>query len=123
MTGHDAHPAEDHGAAIHVTLRDYLTGFALSAVLTAVPFWLVMTGALHSKAITAGVILVFALVQIVVHMIYFLHMKARVEGGWSLLALIFTTILVVIALSGSTWVMYHLETNMMPGMEQMRQMP
>lgn len=114
--------AHDDGA-IHVSLRDYLTGFVLAAVLTAIPFWLVMSGALHNKAVTAGVILVFALVQIVVHMIYFLHMKARVEGGWSLLALIFTAILVVITLSGSTWVLYHLNVNMMPGMEDMRQMP
>ena len=62
------------------------------------------------------VILAFAAVQIVVHMIYFLHMNARAEGGWTMLALIFTLVLVVITLSGSLWVMYHLNHNMMPGM-------
>ena len=46
--------------------------------------------------------------QIVVHMIYFLHMNAKSEGGWTMLALIFTLVLVVITLSGSMWVMYHL---------------
>ena len=56
--------------------------------------------------------------QIVVHMIYFLHMNTKSEGGWSMMALIFTIILVVIMLSGSLWVMYHLNTNMMP-MHQM----
>jgi cytochrome o ubiquinol oxidase operon protein cyoD len=41
-------------------------------------------------------------------------MNAKSEGGWTLLALIFTLVLVVIALSGSLWVMYHLNENMMP---------
>ncbi len=66
----------------------------------------------------------FAVVQIVVHMVYFLHMNTRSEGGWTMLALIFTIVLVVITLSGSIWVMYHLNANMMPMSPQdMRQMP
>ena len=52
----------------------------------------------------------FAIVQIVVHMIYFLHMNTRSEGGWTMLALIFTIVLVVITLSGSIWVMNHLNS-------------
>ncbi|MFW2345133.1 MAG: cytochrome o ubiquinol oxidase subunit IV, partial [Brevundimonas mediterranea] len=64
----------------------------------------------------------FAVVQIVVHMIYFLHMNSKSEGGWTMLALIFTIIVVVIALSGSLWVMYHLNTNMMPATHEMSQM-
>ena len=64
----------------------------------------------------------FAVVQIVVHMIYFLHMDTRSEQGWSMMALIFTIIKVVIALTGSLWVMYHLNANMMP-VHDMRQMP
>ena len=69
-----------------------------------------------SSSTTALVILGFAAVQIVVHMVYFLHMNTKSEGGWSMLALIFTIMLVVITLSGSLWVMYHLNHNMMPGM-------
>jgi cytochrome o ubiquinol oxidase operon protein cyoD len=57
----------------------------------------------------------FAAVQIVVHMIYFLHMSPRSESGWTLMALLFTVVVVVITLSGSLWVMYHLNTNMMLG--------
>ena len=73
-------------------------------------------------AVTVAFTLGFAVVQIVVHMIYFLHMNGRVEGGWTLLALVFTVIVVVITLAGSLWVMYHLNTNMMP-VHDMRQMP
>ena len=62
--------------------------------------------------------------QIVVHMIYFLHMNTTSEGGWTMLALIFTLVLVVITLSGSLWVMYHLNPNMMPAMmPDMHNMP
>ena len=63
-----------------------------------------------------------AMVQIVVHMIYFLHMNSTSDGGWTMMALIFTVIVVVIALSGSLWVMYHLNVNMMP-VHDMRNMP
>ena len=107
----------------HATLGGYLAGFALSVVLTALPFWLVMTGALDNKQATALIVMAFAVFQVVVHMIFFLHMDARAEGGWSLMALIFTLILVVIALTGSLWVMYNLNTNMMPGMHDMSGMP
>jgi cytochrome o ubiquinol oxidase operon protein cyoD len=118
--GHDHH---DHDSEPHGSLRGYLTGFVLSVILTAIPFWLVMTGALGSPILTGFVIMGFAVVQIVVHMIYFLHMNFRSEGGWSMLAMVFTLILVVIMLAGSLWVMYHLNTNMMPGIHEMRRMP
>jgi len=118
---HDAHDA--HGGAPHGSLRSYVTGFVLSVILTAIPFWLVMSNALGSPTWTGIVIMAFAAVQIVVHMIYFLHMDFRLEGGWSMLAMGFTIILVVITLAGSLWVMHHLNTNMMPSQHDMRQMP
>ena len=49
-------------------------------------------------------------------MIYFLHMNSRSENGWTMMALIFTIVLVAISLIGSLWVMYHMNLNMMPGM-------
>jgi len=122
---HDSHAA--HGSAHSGSLKDYLTGFVLAVVLTAIPFWFVMGKSFSSSTTTAAVILGFAAVQMVVHMVYFLHMNTKSEGGWTLLALLFTVMLVVIALSGSLWVMYHLDHNMMPasmhGMHDMRNMP
>lgn len=125
---HDSHGDGHHGhddSGSHSTLKGYVTGFVLAVILTAIPFWIVMTGAIHSSGTTALVILAFAAVQIVVHMIYFLHMNSKSEGGWTLLALIFTIVLVVIALSGSIWVMYHLNHNMMPSMmeQQIKNLP
>lgn len=107
---HDHH--EDDG--YHATAGGYTIGFVLSVILTAIPFWLVMGKVIDSSTATAIVILAFAMVQMVVHMVFFLHMNPRSEGGWNMLALIFTVVLVVILLAGSLWVMHHLNTNMMP---------
>lgn len=128
-TGHDhGHGHDDdhdeHGGASHSTFKGYMTGFVLAVILTVIPFWLVMGKVLPSSNMTGLVILGIAAVQIVVHMIYFLHMNTRSEGGWSLLALAFTAVLLVIMLSGSIWVMYHLNTNMMPHtVHEMKNMP
>lgn len=113
---HAAHADNHHhgDGHAHGTFSTYMLGFVLSVVLTAIPFWLVMSGALPNKQITALLIMAFAVVQIVVHMIYFLHMNTTSENGWSMMALIFTIVMVVIALSGSLWVMNHLNSNMMP---------
>ena len=108
---HDSHHEE--GGHAHATLRGYVTGFILSVILTAIPFWLVMERPFSAGA-TAAIIMAFAAVQIVVHMIFFLHMSPKAEGGWSITSLTFTIIIVVIMLAGSLWVMHHLNSNMMP---------
>jgi len=109
-----SHADHGHDEAPHYTRRGYLIGFLLSVVLTAVPFWLVMTGALQNPTATAILIIGFAMAQIIVHTVCFLHVNTRAEGGWTLMAYIFTAVLVVIVLAGSLWIMYHLNSNMMP---------
>jgi cytochrome o ubiquinol oxidase subunit IV len=129
MSADTGHTGLSGSTAHSGSLKEYVTGFVLAVLLTAIPFWLVMGKTFDSSRITAAVILGFAAIQIVVHMVYFLHMNSKSEGGWTLLALLFTLMLVVIALSGSLWVMYHLNHNMMPsmhdmnGMHDMRNMP
>jgi cytochrome o ubiquinol oxidase operon protein cyoD len=120
------HGHEEHGGdeAPHGSFRGYVTGFLLSVVLTAIPFWLVMGDVLPSKGLTAAIILAFAVAQMLVHMVCFLHLNTRSEGGWNMLAIIFTLVLVVITIAGSLWVMFHLNTNMMPmAPHEMRNIP
>ncbi|MGA7806761.1 cytochrome o ubiquinol oxidase subunit IV [Bradyrhizobium sp.] len=117
-------PAHAHGGPAHATRKGYLIGFGLSVILTAVPFWLVMAGPISSNMAATFAVVGLALTQIVVHMIFFLHMDTKSESGWTFMALIFTIVLIVIALSGSLWVMYHLTTNMMPmSAHDMKQLP
>ena len=130
-SGTDPHAGDHHGEqefvdhdTMHITVGGYVTGFVLSVILTAIPFWLVMDKVFASSTATTFVILGFAMMQIFVHMVFFLHMTSKAEGGWTWMSLIFMVVLVVITLSGSLWVMHHLKTNMMaPSPEQMRNMP
>ncbi|MEM9256123.1 MAG: cytochrome o ubiquinol oxidase subunit IV [Pseudomonadota bacterium] len=109
----------------HATLKGYMTGFLLSAVLTAIPFWLVLGDVLDSKTAIIGLILGLGAVQIVVHVIYFLHMDAKAEAGWKLMSFLFTGTLLLIILSGSMWIMYHLHENThpQPSATETRNMP
>lgn len=128
---HDEHGHGDHAhhghhgdEAGHGTLGGYVTGFVLAVILTVIPFWLVMGKVIQEPGTTAMVLLGLAAVQIVVHMVYFLHMNFRSEGGWNMLALIFTVVLVVITMAGSMWVMFHMNHNMMPpSAHEMKNMP
>ena len=105
---------QHENTAPHGSRRGYLIGFLLSVVFTAIPFWLVMTGAVANVAVAAALIFGFAIAQIVVHVICFLHLDTRGEGGWTLISFVFTVVIVTIVLGGSLWIMFHLNTNMMP---------
>jgi cytochrome o ubiquinol oxidase operon protein cyoD len=89
-------------------------GSLLAIILTVIPFWLVMSEPGISPIWTTAIIFAFAIVQIIVHVVFFLHLDTRSEGGWTLLAFLFTAVIVVLTIGGSIWVMYHLNTNMMP---------
>ena len=102
-----------------------MIGFILSVILTAIPFWLVMGDVIDNRTTTVIVIMIFGVIQVFVHMIYFLHMNTKSQGGWTFMSLLFTLVVVMITLVGSLWVMYNMNKNMMPTMtmEQMRNMP
>jgi cytochrome o ubiquinol oxidase operon protein cyoD len=107
------HAEHEHDASGH-SRRGYRIGVALAIILTIIPFWLVMSDTLRDPGVTAAIIFALALVQIVVHVVSFLHLDTRSEGGWTLLAFLFTAVIVVVTIGGSIWVMYHLNANMMP---------
>ena len=115
---HSHHDGHDHGAHDHGSFKSYLIGFLLSVVLTVIPFWLVMArpfeGVFDSNVPVAIMLMAFAAVQMIVHVIFFLHMSPKSEEGWTMMSTLFTITLVVIVMAGSMWVMFHLNTNMMP---------
>jgi cytochrome o ubiquinol oxidase operon protein cyoD len=111
--GVPAHGQAD--GAGHGSVRSYVIGFVLSVVLTALPFGLVMSGALPA-ATAVPICIGLGVVQMIVHLVYFLHMNASSSQSWNMAALVFTVVVVAILVVGSLWVMYHLNMNMMPGM-------
>ena len=135
MSAHHEHSHGDHGHHHghddhdHGSYKSYLTGFVLAVVLTAIPFWLVMSNAFASSRAAGIVLLGLAAVQVVVHMVYFLHLNSKSESGWTMISTLFTIMIVVIMMAGSLWVMYHMNHNMMPSMnhetvpESMRSAP
>ena len=98
----------------HGSYKSYVIGFALSVVLTVIPFWLVLADVGNSVGWVLTVIFVLGAAQILVHIHYFLHVDLQAEQGWQAISLIFTGIILFVVLAGSIWVMYHLHTNMMP---------
>jgi cytochrome o ubiquinol oxidase subunit IV len=114
MSAHDNHHADHHSNEPHSSLSDYMTGFVLSIILTAIPFWLIMAKVIADRNTAVLVLGAFAVVQIVVHVVYFLHMNGKLEGGWTMLSTIFTVVFVGIAIAGTLWVMFHMNANMMP---------
>ena len=102
----------------HASVKSYMVGFVLSIILTAIPFGLVMDQGHYG--FTAGTvlsaILVLAVVQVFVHVIYFLHMDRSAEQRWNVLAFSFTILILVIVVAGSVWIMHNATANMAHGM-------
>jgi cytochrome o ubiquinol oxidase operon protein cyoD len=92
--------------------RSYLIGFALALLLTALPFALAAAGTVP-RTTSLIVIAVAAVVQIFVHLHYFLHLDPTTTPRENLVAIAFTALLVLIMLGGSLWIMFDLQHRML----------
>jgi cytochrome o ubiquinol oxidase operon protein cyoD len=104
---HTTHAGEAHGS-----LRSYLIGFVMAVILTVVPFAMVMKGGFSTET-TVVTVVVLAVVQMLVHLIYFLHMDSSSDQRWNVLAFVFTGVIIGIVAGGTLWVMYNMNVNMM----------
>ncbi|WP_029044009.1 MULTISPECIES: cytochrome o ubiquinol oxidase subunit IV [Cupriavidus] len=98
---------ESHGSA-----RSYNIGFALSAILTVIPFALIMHPVL-SRPATLLLAVAFAVAQLVVQLVFFLHMNRSSEGGWNLISFVFTLVILFIIVALSVWIIWSMHYNMM----------
>lgn len=97
----------------HGSVASYTVGFVLSILLTIVPFTLVMKGLL-SGWLLAGALLTFAVGQLLVQLVFFLHMGRESGPRWNLIVFLFMLLVVLIVVVGSVWIMNNLNYNMMP---------
>lgn len=95
----------------HGTRSSYLVGFVLAVVLTAIPFALVATQSL-GKTQTILVIAAAAVLQILVHLRFFLHLNFTTSPRENLFAIAFTAVLIFLMVGGSIWVMLDLHMRM-----------
>ncbi|MEM5387201.1 cytochrome o ubiquinol oxidase subunit IV [Paraburkholderia phymatum] len=105
---HALHPEAGHGG-----IGSYVVGFVLAVVLTAAAFGVVMQGWLPSSSAPLA-LAALAVVQIVVHLVFFLHMSVSTSGQrWNTLALAYTVLAAMFLVFGTVWVMNNVSMNMM----------
>ncbi|MCD9536733.1 cytochrome o ubiquinol oxidase subunit IV [Photobacterium carnosum] len=106
--------AHGQGGQAHGSIKEYVRGLVFSIILTIVPFAMVMAG-VGSTQFIIGVIMVFAVAQILVQLVFFLHMNTSSEQMWNTSSAVFVVVIVAIILIGSLWIMDHLNHNMLMG--------
>lgn len=94
-------------------LHSYLVGFALACGLTLASFGLAKTGLIWEPAIPV-VLMVLAVAQMGVHLVFFLHLGSGPDQTNNVMALAFGLLIVALVLVGSLWIMAHLNGTMMP---------
>lgn len=92
------------------TYKSYIIGFLLSLVLTLTAYFAVVISAPNSLLI----ILMLAVIQLVVQLVFFLHVGQEKGPAWNLAVLISTFSIVLIVIVGSLWIMANLNYNMSP---------
>ena len=92
----------------------YIVGLLVSMVLTLSAYVVVTQLHFSSQIAIMSVVLTFAMTQLVVQLIFFLHLLHESKPRWNLVffVLIFGTVLLVVV--ASIWIMQHLNYNMMP---------
>ena len=106
--------SHDHNSASasHGNTKQYTIGFILSVILTVIPFGMVMAGG-FGRGIVMAVIAITAVAQVLVQLVYFLHMNSSSEQRWNVIAFIYTVLCIAVLLVGSVWIMNYLHYNMM----------
>ncbi|MDR6789303.1 cytochrome o ubiquinol oxidase operon protein cyoD [Sphingomonas sp. BE138] len=91
--------------------RGYTIGLLLAALLTAGSFWIASTDLVWGPAVPVGII-VLAVAQMGVHLVFFLHVTTGPDNTNNVIALAFGVLIVLLVVVGSVWVMTHLNHNM-----------
>jgi len=99
--------------------RNYVLGLALAVGLTAASFWVRGTGLVYGPSLSVA-LLVLAVAQMGIHLIFFLHITTDPDNTNNVLALAFGVLIVCLIVFGSLWVMQHLNHNMVSPDELMR---
>jgi len=113
----DVAPGEPHDAFID-ELSGYLIGLTLALLLTATSFYVASTPLLWGPGIPVGLV-VLAIAQMGVHLVFFLHITSGPDNTNNVLALAFGVLIVLLIMTGTLWIMANLTANMGPSPELM----
>ena len=117
MTEHDPEklnvaPGAPHDSMLSETVS-YVIGLALALGLTAVSFWVASTSALWGPGVATGLV-VLAIAQMGIHLVFFLHITSGPDNTNNVLALAFGVLIVFLVMVGTIWIMAHMNANMAP---------
>src|SRR6478609_1124123 len=110
-------PGEPHDSMLSETVA-YVVGLALALILTGVSFWVASTSSLWGPGVAVGLV-VLAIAQMGVHLVFFLHITSGPDNTNNVLALAFGVLIVFLVMIGTIWIMAHLAANMGPTPEMM----
>ncbi len=116
----DLAPGDEEVVSVKLRLLGYLVGFGLAVLLTATSFFIAGTDLVWQPSIPVAII-VLAIAQMGVHLVFFLHITTGPDNANNVLALAFGLLIVFLVIAGSLWIMANLNHNMMP-MDQIMQM-
>jgi cytochrome o ubiquinol oxidase operon protein cyoD len=118
--GADRMPGRPEERTLAREVRGYLLGLGHAILLTIASFWADQTREIYSSGIAVA-LLVLAVAQIGIHLIFFLHITTDPDNANNILALAFGVLIVCLIVFGSLFVMLHLNHNLMP-MDRLMQM-
>jgi cytochrome o ubiquinol oxidase operon protein cyoD len=118
----DLAPGDEHveGGGIGERVLGYVVGLGLAILLTATSFFVAGTDLVWQPSIPVALV-VLAIAQMGVHLVFFLHITTGADNTNNVLALAFGVLIVTLVMAGSLWIMSNLNHNMMP-MDQLMQM-
>jgi cytochrome o ubiquinol oxidase operon protein cyoD len=96
----------------------YVIGLGLALLLTGISFWVASTSVLWAPGVAVGLV-VLAIAQMGVHLVFFLHVTSGPDNTNNVLALAFGVLIVFLVMIGTIWIMAHLAANMGPSPEMM----
>lgn len=105
-TGHK--PDSEHG-----TLVSYVIGFILSLELTFMAYYFVVNETFSSSTLWLT-ILGLAMLQMIVQVLFFLHLGRGPKPRWNLYFYVATVFLVLVVVGGSVFIIDNLHYNMSP---------
>src|SRR5215213_8098680 len=91
----------------------YVIGLGLALLLTGVSFWVASTSVLWGPGVAVGLV-VLAIAQMGVHLVFFLHITSGPDNTNNVLALAFGVLIVFLVMVGTIWIMAHMDANMGP---------
>jgi cytochrome o ubiquinol oxidase operon protein cyoD len=101
-------------------IQGYVIGLLLATLLTIVSFYVAKSHQFWQPSIPIALV-VLAIAQMGVHLVFFIHITTAPDNTNNILALAFGVLIVAPIIVGSLWIMYNLNHNLMP-MDQMMRM-